>query len=311
MSSRAATLLAGTLGALVFSSIGLAATEPAKPAQRTFASAQAAAEALVAAAEKFDVPALKSIFGPEGIDLVVTGDEVLDRNQAAAFAAKAREKLVVVPDPANPRSATLTVGPEDWPVPIPVVSDGGKWRLDTEAGREEILLRRIGQNELDAIAVCRRFVTAQHEYASQKREGSRVHQYAQRIIATPGRQDGLAWQNADGTWGGPVAEGVARAIAEGYGKLNAPYRGYHFKVLKGQGPSAPLGELDFVVQGAMIGGFALVAAPASYEVTGIKTFLVSHEGVVYEKDLGPATLEIFKVMERFDPDESWSPVEEP
>jgi hypothetical protein len=313
VNSRAASsILAGTLGALVvFSATALAAAEPAKPAQRTFASAQAAADALVAAAEKFDVAAMKAIFGPDGIDLVVTEDEVLDRNQATAFSAKAREKLVVVPDPANPKSATLTIGPEDWPVPIPVVSDGKKWRFDTEAGREEVLLRRIGQNELDAIRVCRRFVEAQHDYSSQKRDGSRINQYAQRIIATPGRQDGLAWQNADGAWGGPIAEGVARAIAEGYGKMNAPYRGYLFKVLKGQGPSAPLGELEFVVQGAMIGGFALVAAPADYEKTGIKTFIVSHAGVVYEKDLGPGTLEVFKVMERFDPDESWSPVEEP
>lgn len=310
-SKTASSLLAGSLGALVLSSTAFATAAPAKPAQRTFASAKAAADALVAAAEKFDVEALKGILGPDGVDLVVTEDEVLDKNQAKAWAAMAREKLAVVPDPADPKVATLTVGNDDWPMPIPVVNDGRSWRFDTEAGRHEVLLRRIGQNELDAIRVCRRFVEAQHEYASEKRDGSRVNQYAQRIIATPGRQDGLAWQNPDGTWAGPVAEGVARAIAEGYGKLNEPYHGYHFKVLRGQGPSAPLGELDFVVQGAMIGGFALVAAPADYEVTGIKTFIVSHDGVVYEKDLGPGTLEIFKVMERFDPDESWSPVEEP
>ncbi len=312
MNSRAvSSILAGTLGAFVFSSTAFAAAAPAKPAQRTFASAKAAADALVVAAEKFDVTALKEILGPDGIDIVVTQDEVLDRNQAKAWAAKAREKLAVVPDPADPKVATLTVGSDDWPMPIPVVNEGKGWRFDTEAGRLEVLLRRIGQNELDAIKVCRKFVDAQLEYASQRRDGSRVNQYAQRIIATPGRQDGLAWQNPDGTWAGPVAEGVARAIAEGYGKLNEPYHGYHFKVLRGQGPSAPLGELDFVVQGAMIGGFALVAAPADYEVTGIKTFIVSHDGVVYEKDLGPGTLEVFKVMERFDPDESWSPVEEP
>ena len=313
MNSRAAaTILAGTLGALVFSSTALAATEPAKPAQRTFASARAAADALVAAAEKFDVAAMKAILGPDGIDLVVTEDEVLDRNQATAFAAKAREKLVVVPDPANPKSATLTIGTDDWPVPIPVVSDGKKWRFDTEAGRQEVLLRRIGQNELDAIRFCRRFVEAQHEYASQKRDGSRINQYAQRIIATPGRQDGLAWQNADGTWAGPVAEGVARAIAEGYGRLR-PTRttATTSRFSRGRVRRRLSATLDFVVQGAMIGGFALVAAPADYEKTGIKTFIVSHEGVVYEKDLGPGTLEVFKVMERFDPDESWSPVEEP
>lgn len=311
ISSAASPFLAGALCAFLLPSNAFAAAAPAKPVHKSFASAKAAADALVAAAEKFDVPALKEILGPDGIDLVVTQDEVLDRNQSKAWAAKAREKLVVVPDPANPKSATLIVGSDDWPMPIPVVSDGKTWRFDTEAGRQEVLFRRIGQNELDAIAICRRFVAAQHEYASEKRDGSRVNQYAQRIIATPGRQDGLAWQNADGTWGGPIAEGVARAIAEGYGFRTDPYHGYNFKVLKGQGPSAPLGELDFVVQGAMIGGFALVAAPADYEVTGIKTFIVSHEGVVYEKDLGPGTLEVFRVMERFDTDETWSPVEEP
>lgn len=304
----ATSLLAG---ALVVASSAPGATAPATPAQKTFPSAKAAADALVAAAETFDVAALKEIFGPEGVDLVVTEDPVLDRNQSTAWAAKAREKLVVVPDPADPKRATLVVGPDDWPMPIPVVGDGKAWRFDTEAGRQEVLFRRIGQNELDAIQVCRRFVTAQREYASEKRDGSRVHQYAQQIIATPGRQNGLAWQNADGTWAGPIAEGVARAVAEGYGDRRDPYHGYYFKVLKAQGPAAPLGELDFVVQGAMIGGFALVAAPADYEVTGIKTFIVSHDGVVHEKDLGPATLEIFKVMERYDPDESWSPVEEP
>jgi hypothetical protein len=307
-SISATSLLAG---ALLLASGAPGATPAAKPAQKTFASAKAAADALVAAAEKFDVASMKAIFGPEGIDLVVTEDPVLDRNQATAWAAKAREKLVVAPDPKDPKRATLVVGKDDWPMPIPVVSDGKAWRFDTEAGRQEVLFRRIGQNELDAIAVCRRFVSAQREYASEKRDGSRVHQYAQHIIATPGRQDGLAWQNADGTWAGPIAEGVARAVAQGYGDRKDPYHGYYFKVLRGQGPSAPLGELDFVVQGAMIGGFALVAAPSDYEVTGIKSFIVSHDGIVYEKDLGPATLEIFKVMERYDPDETWSPVEEP
>ena len=179
MNTRSATsLLAGTVWALVLSSSPATAAGTAKPAQRTFVSAKAAADALVAAAEKFDVKALKEIFGPDGIDLVVTEDAVLDRNQSTAWAAKAREKLVVVPAAANPKSATLVVGADDWPMPIPVVSDGRKWRFDTEAGRQEVLFRRIGRNELDAIRVCRRFVEAQHEYASQKRDGSRVNQYA-------------------------------------------------------------------------------------------------------------------------------------
>jgi hypothetical protein len=152
---------------------------------------------------------------------------------------------------------------------------------------------------------------AQHEYASAKRDGARVNQYAQRIISTPGRQDGLAWHNPDGTTGGPLGEEIANAIAEGYSDKGKPYHGYYFKVLKGQGPSAPLGEMGFVVQGAMIGGFALVAAPADYEKTGIKTFIVGYDGIVYEQDLGPETLEVFEAMERFDPDESWSPVDQP
>ena len=308
MESRAAfPLLAGLLGALLLPS-PLARAQSPTPAQKTFPSAQAAAEALVSAAESFDVEALKAIFGPEGIDLVVTEDAVQDRNQATEFAAQAREKLVVATDPKNAKRATLMAGKGEWPLPIPIVKAGSAWRFDAAGGRREIFLRRIGRNELDAIQVCRGFVEAQHEYASQRRDGARVNQYAQKVVSTPGKQDGLAWQNPDGTWGGPVGEVIARAIAEGYRDKYEPYHGYYFKVLKGQGPSAPLGELDFVVQGAMIGGFALVASPADYEKSGIKSFLVSHDGVVWEKDLGPKTFEAFQAMERFDPDKSWSPV---
>jgi len=306
---RSLRVLAGVLG-LAFLAAGAAAATPAKPAQRTFPSARAAADALVAAAEKFDVEALKEILGPDGEDLVVTEDPVADRNQAAAFAAKAREKLTVVPDPRDPKRATLVLGADEWPAPIPVVGAGGSWRFDSKAGREEVLFRRIGRNELDAIALCREYVGAQHEYAMMRHDGSRVNQYAQHVISTPGKHDGLAWQPTDGTWQGPLGETAARAIMEGYTDRSQPFHGYYFKVLKGQGPHAQLGEMGFVVQGAMIGGFALVAAPADYEVTGVKTFIVSHDGVVYEKDLGANTLEAFRAMERFDPDESWSPVEE-
>lgn len=307
---RTSRLLAAFLGALLLAP-ALAATEPAKPVQKTFPTPQAAAEALVAAAERFDVEALAQVLGPDGIDLVVTEDTVQDRNQAVAFAATAREKLAVKVDPKNAKRATVVAGKDDWPWPIPIVKDGKAWRLDTAAGREEVFLRRIGRNELDAIALCRTFVKGQHEYAAEKRDGARVNQYAQRVVASaPGRQDGLAWRKPDGSWSGPMAEEVARAIADGYTDRTEPYRGYRFKVLKGQGPSAPLGEMDFVVQGAMIGGFALVAAPADYEKTGVKTFLVSHDGVVWEKDLGPKTAEEFQAMDRFDPDKTWSPVKD-
>ena len=193
-----------------------------------------------------------------------------------------------------------------------LVKKKDKWTFDTKAGLQEILQRRIGANELDAIAICEGFVEAQQEYAQKKHDDSKVNQYAQRIISTPGKQDGLAWQNADGTWTGPVGEEVAKALQQGYSKKDKPqpYHGYYFKVLKGQGPAAPLGQMDFMVGGAMIGGFALAAAPADYKVTGVKTFIVSHTGIVYEKDLGANTLDVFQKLDIFNPDKSWQPTED-
>ena len=282
--------------------------------QKVFSSPKKAADALVAASDPFDVAALKAILGPGGEKLVATKDAVLDRLQGAGFAAKAREKSEVAVDEKNPDRATLFVGELGWPMPIPIVRKGGKWLFDSKAGAREVLYRRIGRNELDAIDVCREFVDAQHAYALEKHDGSGVNQYAQSIVSTPGKQDGLAWKNPDGTPGGPLEDTVARAIAEGYTKKTTkpePFHGYVFKVLKGQGPAAPLGKMDFVVEGAMIGGFALVAAPADYRVTGVKTFIVSYDGVVHEKDLGPKTLEAFEAMERYNPDKTWKPVEEP
>lgn len=272
-----------------------------------FATPREAADVLVNAAEKFDVPALLRIFGPDGEDIVLTGEFPQDQKHATEFAAEAREKLSVSVDPKNEHRAFVLVGKEDWPFPAPLVKKGDKWFFDAKAGQQELLYRRIGANELDAIQICHGYVEAQYDYAYQTREGYDVNQYAQRIISTSGKQDGLAWQNPDGTWGGPIGEKVARAIAQGYDS-GEPYHGYFFKILMAQGPSAPLGTMDFVVKGAMIGGFALVAAPAEYGVSGVKTFIVSDDGVVYQKDFGPKTLDAFKSMERFDPDKSWSPV---
>ena len=278
--------------------------------QKTFVTAKEAADALIKATGSFDLPALKEILGPDGEDLVSSEDSVQDKNRAVTFAEKAREKNTVTVDPKNPKRATLSVGNDDWPLPIPIVQREGKWYFDTKAGREEILLRRIGANELDAIQICRGYVEAQDEYALEKHDGARVNQYAQRIISTPGKQDGLAWRNADGTWGGPVAEGVAKALEQGYSNRSQPFHGYFFRILKGQGPAAPLGQMSFLVEGAMIGGFALAAAPAEYRVTGIKTFIVSYAGVVYEKDLGPETLSIFKGMSLYNPDKTWKPTDD-
>jgi hypothetical protein len=283
------------------------AAEPVAP--KSFDTPQQAAESLVKALVSFEVSALKEILGPDSEDLVSSEDPVMDKQRAQQFAAKAREKQSIEIVPEHPDQAILTVGEDAFPLPIPIVRKDGKWSFDTAAGRDEILFRRIGANELDAIEICRGFVEAQYEYASEKRDGALVHQYAQRIISTPGKQDGLAWKNEAGEWEGPVGEGIAKALAQGYHPKDKPqpYHGYYFKVLKGQGPAAPLGELDFVIKGAMIGGFALAAAPAEYQVTGVKTFIVSHTGIVYEKDLGPDTLAEFQKMDLFNPDDSWQP----
>jgi hypothetical protein len=283
---------------------------PAAASQKTFDTPKAAADALVAASEKYDLPALKEILGPDASDLIGTADPVQEKNKLEAFAAKAREKIEILVDKKNPNKAVLQVGDQDWPMPIPIVRKGGKWLFDTRAGRTEILYRRIGENELGAIAACHSYVDAQHEYALAKHDGSSLNQYAQKVISSEGKQDGLVWKNLDGSFGGPLGEELAQAIVEGYSKKSDPLHGYYFKILKGQGPAAPLGRIDFVVKGAMIGGFALAAAPAEYRVTGVKTFIVSHDGIVYEKDLGPKTLEAFKAMELYNPDKTWRPVVE-
>ena len=287
-----------------------AKTTKSPPAVRalTFATPQQAANALIAAAEPFDANRLIALLGSEGDDIVLSGELAQDRERAKEFAAKARQKMAVSMDPTTGRRAFVVVGNEAWPFPVPIVKRGSQWAFDARAGRQEILYRRIGSNELDAIHIAREYVEAQHEYALKPRKGYDVNQYARRIVSTPGTQDGLAWRTANGTWEGPIGEEIARAIEQGYTSRAEPYHGYHFKVLKGQGPAAPLGRMDYVVNGVMIGGFALVAAPAEYGVTGVKTFIVSQDGVVYEKDLGPATLATFKKMERFNPDKSWTPV---
>src|SRR5580704_11104339 len=284
------------------------ATNPPAVGPSTFDTPQLAADALVEAADKFDVVALARIFGPGGEDVVFSGEFAQDRKHAADFAAEAREKTSVSVDPKSGNRAFLLVGNENWPFPVPIVKRGNKWFFDGKAGLQELLYRRIGANELDAIQICQGYVEAQYDYAMQPREGFDVNQYAQLIISNPGKQDGLAWQNADGTWGGPIGEKIAQAIEQGYSSRSEPYHGYFFKVLKGQGPDAPLGEMDFVVKDVMIGGFALIASPAEYAVTGVMTFTVSQDGVVYQKDFGNKTLDEFKKIELFNPDKSWTPV---
>ena len=289
---------------------GLALLAAPQAAPKKFDSAQQAADALIAASQNYDVAALTEILGADSMDLLTSQDPVQDRKIGMEFGAKAKVKNSLVVDPDNPKFVVLTVGDDDWPLPIPILKTGKTWSFDTKIGREEIRARRIGNNELDALQICRGYVEAQYEYAREKHEGSRVNQYAQRIISTPLTQDGLAWQNPDGTWGGPIGKGIAEAIQQGYSNRTQPYHGYFYKILKGQGPNAPLGQMDFVVKGAMIGGFALVAAPAQYKVTGVMTFLVGSDGIVYQKDNGANSLDIFTKMERYNPDKTWTIVEE-
>jgi len=316
-----ATIAAGTLTAAIVlaqttSKPAPAATPPAvkpsvaavpPPGAKAFATAQAAGDALIQAASTFDEPALIAIFGPDNKDLVTTGDAVRDKSYVLAFVELAKEGHAVVVNPATPSKATLQVGLGQWPLPVPLVKVSGKWYFDAKAGRDEILFRRVGANELDAIEICRGFVEAQNQYALDLHDDSHIHQYAQRIISTPGKQDGLFWRNADGSEGGPISEAVAKAIQEGYAvEKTSAYHGYFFQVLKGQGPAAPLGEIDYVIRGAMIGGFALIATPAEYGVTGVQTFIVNHNGIVYQKDLGPESLELARKIDRYNPDKTWT-----
>lgn len=273
--------------------------------QTSYDTPSQAVEALTRAAEQDDVGGLLKIFGPTGADIVSTGDDVADKNVRTAFVQKVRENKRIVPDRSQPKRATLYIGSDDWPFPVPLLKQGNKWRFDSDAGRDEILARRIGRNELNAIAICLGYVEAQREYASEIHDGKGPNQYAQRLISTPGKHDGLYWKDVDGSSGGPIGEIVAKGIQEGYTTGGKPFHGYYFKILKGQGAAAPIGKLDFVVDGAMIGGFALVAAPARYRVTGVQTFMVSHNGVVYQKDLGPDTLALFERMDRYNPDGTW------
>jgi DUF2950 family protein len=307
---RVRRIVASSTGAIVTLCL-LVATASAQTNQqgKGFSSPREAADALIAAASTYDEAQLKEILGPSSYDIIHTGEPARDRENSLAFAEQARAKMNVEVDSKNRNRATLIIGADDWPFPAPIVKVGKSWHFDVNAGRQELLRRRVGRNELDAIQICRGYVEAQNEYAVAKKVGG-VNQYAQRIISTPGQQDGLAWQNTDGTWDGPIGEKVAQAIIRGYTNRNEPYHGYFFKVLKGQGPAAPLGELDYVIKGVMIGGFALIASPAQYRNTGVKTFMVSQDGVVWEKDLGPNTLTLFQSIDRFNPDKSWTPVKE-
>ena len=283
-----------------------------KSVQETFASPEEAAKALGAAISADDVNRLLAILGPGGAPLISSGDDVADREGREKFSRMYEEKNAVVRKGEN--RAVLEVGNDAWPLPIPVVKEGEKWRFDTRQGAEEIIDRRIGRNELSAIQVCLAFVDAQREYATKDRDGDGLLEYAQRFISEPGKKNGLYWTSQDGEEASPFGPLAAQAVKEGYtgkksGAKPSPYHGYFYKILKAQGKNAPGGAYSYVVKDKMIGGFALVAYPASYGTSGIMTFIVNHDGTVYEKDLGKNTKAVGQAMTGFDPDDTWRKLE--
>jgi hypothetical protein len=272
-------------------------------ASQTFATPDEARDALIQAAAK-GLDSLKVFFGPDSGEILRTGDPVEDKNILNRFNKWAAEKTLLKRDEVNLHLITLLIGPDDWPFAVPLVERNGRWGFDIQEGKAEIRRRTIGGNELDIIEICRGYVEAQDLYAESDWNGNRVKEYARKIISSPGKKDGLYWPGEDS----PVAEGFAKAIAAGYATPNGaprPFHGYFFKVLLAQGPDAEDGEQDYVVQGLMIGGFALIAWPAEYGVSGIMTFIVNQDRVVYEKDLGPQTLALAKMIDKFNPDKSW------
>jgi hypothetical protein len=276
---------------------------------REFASPEEAVTALVKAVKAGDQKALVNILGPEGRALVFSGDPVADKNARQHFGAEYDQAHRL--EGGNGK-VVLYVGQDGFPFPIPLVPDGIAWRFDTRAGKEEILNRRIGKNELATIQVCLAYVDAQREYYSEDRNADGLREYATRFASTPGKRDGLFWPTKPGEKSSPLGPLVATARAEGYrkgqGGAPVPYHGYYYRILTAQGPAAPDGAYDYLVRGHMIGGFALVAFPAQYGVSGVMTFIVNHAGIVYEKDLGPSTSAIAEGMRRFNPDPTWKKV---
>ena len=288
-----------------------AATAKAQP--KTFASPEEAVKAMVDAMKAVDKAESSAIFGPGSESLISSGDDVEDKATRERFLKNYEEKNSL--EKKGDDEVLLQVGKDDWPFPIPLRRKGSAWSFDTKAGKEEFLNRRIGRNELNTIDVLEAYVVAQREYAKKDWDGDGVYPYAQKIASTPGKKDGLFWEAREGEEASPFGPLSARAAQEGYTRKTksekpSPYFGYHFKILKAQGKHAPGGAYDYVVKGNMIFGFGLVAYPAKYGSSGIMTFIVNQEGVVYQKDLGKGTAKAAKAIKRYDPDPTWKKVED-
>jgi hypothetical protein len=295
-------------GSFVIVTVLLAALPGGLFAQRQFDSAEAAAEALINAAANSDTAQLDAIFGPSGKRVLTSGDSKQDEAERSEFAGISREKHEVKVDSRNPNRAILLVGSDDWPFPVPMARKNRRWSFDAADGDLEVQARRVGANELDVIEICAGYVEAQKDYSEQSRANGGMAAYARRISrSAAGQHDGLYW---DG--GGAVPERFAEAAWESHGSAPPkpkPYHGYYFRILESQGPNAPGGQHNYVVKNALIGGFGLVAWPADYGVTGIHSFIVNQDGVVYQKDFGPKPGNVASPVTQYDPDPTWRPVE--
>jgi hypothetical protein len=303
-----------TTAALAFVAIALSSSPAAESAGKHYPSPEEASKALAAALEAHDRAALLAILGADSADLIDSGDEVADRNASDRFVKRYAESNRIVKE--GDARAVLDVGKDNWPFPIPMVKEEAGWRFDAEAGEEEILNRRIGRNELSAVQVCLAMADAQREYYLRNPDEANLLHYASRILSSEGKRDGLYWPTAEGEDPSPLGPLVAEAHAEGYahGKEQTdgprPYHGYLYRILTSQGPDAPGGAYDYMAQGKMIGGFAVVAWPAEYGDSGVMTFLVNHDGVVYEKDLGLETETLAEKITAFNPDSTWQKVKD-
>lgn len=280
----------------------------AATAQQSFKTPQEAVETLVTAVRAGDRKTINAILGPGAEQIISSGDAVQDENTRKVFLAAYDANHSV--QTSGDKPATLLIGPDDYPFAIPIAKKGDSWMFDTIAGRREVLARRIGRNELAAIQVCLGYYDAQYEYAATMPKVDDMAVYAQRVVSRPGKKDGLYWPAAEGEQQSPLGEAVAVASRRGYRVGSSePFNGYYYKILTRQGPKAPGGAHDYIVEGKMIGGFALIAWPAEYGNSGITTFLINHDGVVYEKDLGEDTGKIAPRTTAFNPDDTWKKVE--
>ena len=300
-----APLLRNARSSLLVVLAALLLTTSVATAQQTYNTPQAAVDALVAAAKADDEKAALAVFGKAGEDIISSGDKVSDDAIRKRFVESYDAKHQIAMD--GDAKATLVIGQNDYPFPVPLVRKAGLWSFDTEAGRREVLVRRIGRNELNAIQTSLAYVDAQDEYAAKDR-GAGVGVYAQRFVSEPDKKNGLYWPTAAGEEESPLGELFAAASKQGYraGEGRTPYHGYYYKILTKQGPAAPGGAHDYVVNGKMIGGFALVAYPAEYRNSGVMTFLVNYDGTVYQKDLGRDTTALAEEMTTYNPDKTWT-----